>query len=47
MSNARAVRYRRLALAEDKTKTDLLLKLADDAIVDFSAPLMALGDPPK
>jgi hypothetical protein len=31
MSNARAVRYRRLALAEnDKTKADLLLKLADE-----------------
>ena len=31
MSNARAVRYRRLALAEDdKTKVDLLLKLADE-----------------
>ena len=31
MSNPRAVRYRRLALAEDdKTKADLLLKLADE-----------------
>jgi hypothetical protein len=31
MSNARAVRYRRLALAEDdKTKADLLLKLPDE-----------------
>jgi hypothetical protein len=31
MSNARAVRYRRLALAEDdKAKADLLLKLADE-----------------
>jgi hypothetical protein len=31
MSNARAVRYRRLALAEeDKDKADLLLKLADE-----------------
>ena len=30
MSNARAVRYRRLALAaDDKTKADLLLKLAE------------------
>ena len=32
MGNARAVRYRRLALAEgDKTKADLLLKLADES----------------
>jgi hypothetical protein len=31
MSNARAVRYRKLALAEeDKAKADLLLKLADE-----------------
>ena len=31
MSNARAVRYRRLALAaEDKDNADLLLKLADE-----------------
>jgi hypothetical protein len=31
MSNARAVRYRRLALAEEeKAKADLLLKLADE-----------------
>jgi hypothetical protein len=31
MSNARPVRYRRLALAEeDKAKPDLLLKLADE-----------------
>ena len=31
MANARAVRYRRLALAEgDKAKADLLLKLADE-----------------
>jgi len=31
MSNARAVSYRRLALAEhDKANTDLLLKLADE-----------------
>jgi hypothetical protein len=31
MSNARAIRYRRLALAEeDKAKADLLLKLADE-----------------
>jgi hypothetical protein len=31
MSNARAVRYRRLALAaDDKDKADLLLKLADE-----------------
>jgi hypothetical protein len=31
MSNARAVRYRRLAIAEeDKAKADLLLKLADE-----------------
>jgi hypothetical protein len=31
MSNARAVRYRRLALAEqDKANADLLLKLADE-----------------
>jgi hypothetical protein len=31
MSNARAVRYRRLALTEgDKTKAHLLLKLADE-----------------
>jgi hypothetical protein len=40
MSNARAVRYRRLALAKkDKAKADLLLKLADEAIGGFSAPL--------
>ena len=32
MSNARAVRYRRLALAEeDKERADLLYKLADEA----------------
>ena len=32
MSNARAVRYRRLALAEqDKAKADLLYKLADES----------------
>ena len=32
MSNARAVRYRRLALAEeDRAKADLLLKLADES----------------
>jgi hypothetical protein len=32
MSNPRAVRYRRLALAEeDKEKADLLYKLADEA----------------
>jgi hypothetical protein len=31
MSNARAIRYRRLALAqEDKASADLLLKLADE-----------------
>ena len=31
MSNARAMRYRRLALAEeDRGKADLLLKLADE-----------------
>lgn len=31
MSNARAIRYRRLALASgDKANTDLLLKLADE-----------------
>jgi hypothetical protein len=31
MSNARSVRYRRLALTEqDKAKADLLLKLADE-----------------
>jgi hypothetical protein len=31
MSNARAIRYRRLALAEEeKAKADLLLKLADE-----------------
>jgi hypothetical protein len=31
MSNARAIRYRRLALAEeDKAKAELLLKLADE-----------------
>jgi hypothetical protein len=31
MSNARAVRYRRLALAaDDKSSADLLLKLADE-----------------
>jgi hypothetical protein len=32
MGNARAVRYRRLALAEeDRAKADLLLKLADES----------------
>jgi hypothetical protein len=32
MSNPRAVRYRRLALAEeDKQKADLLYKIADEA----------------
>ena len=32
MANVRAVRYRRLALAEgDKAKADLLLKLADES----------------
>ena len=32
MSNARAVRYRRLALAEeDRAKADLLLKIADES----------------
>ena len=32
MGNARAVRYRRLALAErDKAKAELLLKLADES----------------
>lgn len=32
MSNSRAVRYRRLALAEeDKQKADLLYKIADEA----------------
>lgn len=32
MSNPRAVRYRRLALAEsDKEKADLLCKIADEA----------------
>jgi hypothetical protein len=32
MGNARAVRYRRLALAEgDKGKADLLLRLADES----------------
>ena len=31
MSNARAIRYRRLALAEqDRANADLLLKLADE-----------------
>jgi hypothetical protein len=31
MTNARAIRYRRLALAEDdRAKADLLLKLADE-----------------
>ena len=32
MSNARAIRYRRLAIAtEDKAMADLLLKLADES----------------
>lgn len=32
MTNSRAVRYRRLALAEeDRAKADLLLKLADES----------------
>jgi hypothetical protein len=39
MSSARAIRYRRLALAtEEKAIADLLLKLAN-AIGGFSAPL--------
>jgi hypothetical protein len=41
MSDARAIRYRRLALAqEDKATADLLLKLSQtNAIEGFSAPL--------
>src|SRR6516162_9616554 len=39
MSIARAIRYRRLALAqEDKASADLLLKLADECDRGFSAP---------
>ena len=39
MANVRAVRYRRLALAEgDKAKADLLLKLADESDRGISAP---------
>ena len=40
MSNARALRYRKLALAEkDKAIADLLLKLADECDRAFSARL--------
>jgi hypothetical protein len=40
MGNARSVRYRRLALAEeDKAKADLLLGSQMNAIGEFSAPL--------
>jgi hypothetical protein len=40
MGSARAMRYRRLALAtEDRTDASLLLKLADEAIEEFSALL--------
>jgi len=43
MSNARAVRYRRLALASgDKANADLLLKLADECDRGYSAPLNGL-----
>jgi len=44
MSSARAIRYRRLALASsDKANADLLLRLADECD-RFSAPLN--GDQP-
>jgi hypothetical protein len=57
MSNTRAVRYRRLALAEvDREKADLLYKIADEADqgVLFTAEWMfrrtltvPSNDPPK
>ena len=50
MSNARAFRYRRPALAEqDKANADLLLKLADECDRGFSARLNGVrrGHPAK
>ena len=42
MSNPRAVRYRRLALAEvDQAKADLLYKVADEAILCTAAWISA------
>jgi hypothetical protein len=54
MGNARSVRYRRLALAEeDKAKADLLLRLADECdrgilcTADWPARLSHNARPPK
>jgi hypothetical protein len=54
MSNPRAVRYRRLALAEeDKEKADLLYKLADEAekgvliTADWMTPARYMAAPEK
>ncbi|HEY2252055.1 MAG TPA: hypothetical protein VGH74_13375 [Planctomycetaceae bacterium] len=54
MSNPRAVRYRRLALAEeDRQKADLLYKLADEAdrgvliTADWMTPARYMREPEK
>jgi hypothetical protein len=56
MSNARAVRYRRLAIAaDDKSNADLLLKLADEcdrgllctAEWASARPYLEYEEPPK
>jgi hypothetical protein len=54
MSNPRAVRYRRLALAEqDKEKADLLYRIADEAdqgvlvTADWMTPARYMGEPAK
>jgi hypothetical protein len=54
MSNPRAVRYRRLALAEeDRQKAELLYKLADEAdrgvlaTADWLAPPAYMREPEK
>jgi hypothetical protein len=54
MSNSRAVRYRRLALAEeDRQKADLLYKIADEAdrgvliTAEWITPALYMQEPPK
>jgi hypothetical protein len=54
MSNPRAVRYRRLALAEeDKERADLLYKLADEAdkgvlaTAEWMTPARFMREPEK
>jgi hypothetical protein len=54
MSNLRAVRYRRLAPAEeDKERADLLYKLADEndrgvlVTAEWMTPAKYMEDPPK